>query len=145
MQVNPTLRHAELGDLLIQIGDVDFGAAIHDDRARADLDLRASLRIGPERAAGRDRVIDAGGGPLGVAGGVKRQIARDVADRADAGGRLLLGQRRRRGGEAQEREDQPEAHGRTHCDCLTVALTAPIWRVCGKKGRMAAVLRRRPA
>ncbi len=103
MEVNPPLRQAELRHLLVEIGDVELGSAIHGDCGRADLELRAGLQVGPKRPSSGDRVIDAGSGPLGVAGGMKGQIARDIADGADTGRRRLLRGQRRRGGQRHRR------------------------------------------
>ena len=116
MEVDAPLRQAELGHLIVQIGDVEFGPARHADRGRADLDLRAGLRIGRERASGRDRIVDPGRRPLGVAGGAESEVARDIADLADAGRRLRRLRQRRRG---SSKDQQDEVEQKAHNDTRT--------------------------
>jgi hypothetical protein len=62
--MNQPLRQAQLRDFFVQIGDVDFGRAVHAERGRIDLDLSAGLLVGIKRSAGDEGTIG-GGGPIG--------------------------------------------------------------------------------
>ena len=76
---------------------------------RADADLDPRFRVGPERSAGRDRVIGLGGRPGGLSGGVEAELPGNEADPPDPGGRLLLGQCRDGGDQGDSEKAEGEA------------------------------------
>ena len=109
IQVDPPLRQAELHDLLVELGNVELGVAGQIDRPAADAQFGARFRIGPEHAAGGDRVIDRGGRPGGLSGGMEAELPGNKADPADPGGRLFLCQRRNGGDQGESEEAENEA------------------------------------
>ena len=133
MHLDPALRDGDLHHLLVELGDLDLGAGRQIDALGADADLRARFGVDPERAAGRDRIVDRGRGPGGLALIVKGEGALDEGDPADARRRLFLGQGRYGGKQGECEESGGE---RAHLQISSTFRSAR--RACRAVGRGAA-------
>ena len=75
MEIDPSLRNADLSGLVIELDDVELRAGCDIDYVRADSDLGAGVGIGPERPTGCDGVVDPGRRPFGLTGHVEGETA----------------------------------------------------------------------
>jgi hypothetical protein len=85
--------------------DVDFRRFILVKAPHVHVDAALGLRVGREPSAGRDREVDLGCRPTGVARSVKGEAAGDRAHGSNTGGRFHV----RDGGSSEEEDQKKQA------------------------------------
>jgi hypothetical protein len=100
VQIDAPLYQRDLHDLVAQLDEIELRIVRQIDRIRADAHLGTGLGVGHQPGAGRDREVNLGCRPIGVAGSVKGKGAGDKAHPSDTGGRIGAGE-----GGNSEKED----------------------------------------
>ena len=86
VEIDSPVRDGDFRHSIVQIGDRDLGALGEGDRVGTDSDQGAGLRVGAQRYAAGNRVVDFGIGPDRFARAAKADLSRNQADPADPAG-----------------------------------------------------------